>query len=588
MPTSIVDAGSFLTVDIGTVNTRAAFFDVVDGHYRFIAAGQVATTAAAPARDVGTGVRQAIRELQTVTGRIFLDGEENLLIPSMGEKGVDAFSVTLSAGPAITTAVAGLLGDVSLESVQRLARSFPVNLVETIGLNDRQKPEAHIDNLLRLSPELVIIAGGTDGGAISSVEQLVETVGLACYLMPVEKRPAVLYAGNKQLNESVLKTLEPLVSTLRISPNLRPGIDNENLQPAQWVLNELFARLRVSQMNGLDLLDMWAKNTLMPTAQAEGRLIRFLSRAYDPGKGILGVDLGASSTTVNAAFGGELSSGVYLQLGMGESLARLLDYTTIENLQRWLTFDIQKDELQAFLLQKAHHPASLPASPEDLALEQAAARECLRLAMDASGKDFPRGARRAAHGTRPFFEPIIATGSVITRAPSLGQSLLLLLDGIQPVGITTLVLDQFSLLPALGAAASQNPFLPVQVLESGAFLGLATVISVHANARQGTPVLDVRLVLKNGNESRLQVKRGTIEVLPLPAGQSGRLFLHPHHHADAGFGPGRAPAGGIPVSGTALGIVVDGRGRPVHLPQDRSQRMEVIKRWQQAVGGLVS
>ena len=70
-------------------------------------------------------------------------------------------------------------------------------------------------------------------------------------------------------------------------------------------------------MKGVDELNAWAGNTLLPTATAEGRIIRFLSQVYDSSKGILGVDLGASAATVAAAFGGELTMGVYPRLGLG-------------------------------------------------------------------------------------------------------------------------------------------------------------------------------------------------------------------------------------------------------------------------------
>ena len=116
------------------------------------------------------------------------------------------------------------------------------------------------------------------------------------------------------------------------------------------------------------------------------------------------------------------------------------------------------------------------------------------MALNSAGRDFPGKVRRAALGLTPYFEPILAAGSVITRAPTLGQGLLILLDAIQPVGITTVILDQNNLLPALGAAASHNSILPIQVLESGAFLGLATVVAPYVNARSGTPVLHARLV----------------------------------------------------------------------------------------------
>ena len=126
---------------------------------------------------------------------------------------MDTFAATLSAGPVIKTAVVGLLGDVSLESTQRLARSTYTNVVETIGLNDMRKPEEQIDSLVRLQPDLILIAGGTDGGAARSVQRLIETVGLACYLLPNDKRPALLFAGNQQLADEIKNSLAPLTSS---------------------------------------------------------------------------------------------------------------------------------------------------------------------------------------------------------------------------------------------------------------------------------------------------------------------------------------------------------------------------------------
>jgi hypothetical protein len=580
-----VDAYSLLAVDVGTVTTRAAFFDMVDNHYRFIASGHAPTTAAAPIRDIGEGVHQAIANLQIVTGHKFLSDDHTLIMPTSEGFGVDTFAATLSAGPPIKTVVVGLLDEVSLESTQRLARTIYSRVVETIGLNDPRKPVEQIDSILKLRPDLILVAGGTDGGAARSVKNLIDTIGLACHLMPGDKRPALLYAGNQDLADEVKESLLSLTSSFSISPNLRPGIETENLQPAQSALAELYTHVRQSQMKGVDELNAWAANGLMPTASAEGRIIRFLSQVYDSSKGILGVDLGASATTIAAAFGGDLTLGVYPQLGLGEGLTSLLRYTSLEDILKWIPFEIPSDAVLNFLHQKSIYPTSLPATPEDLSIEQAVARQSLYVALASVGKDFPRKARRAALGLTPYFEPILAAGSVITRAPTLGQGLLILLDAIQPVGITTVILDQNNLLPALGAAASRNPILPIQVLESGAFLGLATVVAPHVNARLGTPILQARLLYQNGSESRMEIKQGNLVVMPLPAGQSGRLYLQPLHHADLGFGPDRTRADGIPVTGTALGLVIDARGRPLRFPADEARRCELIKKWLWTLGG---
>ena len=585
MPGSLVDADSLLAVDVGTVTTRAALFDVVEGYYRFIASGHAPSTAAAPFKDLSEGVRQAIENLQLITGRKFLTTEHQLIMPSSDGAGVDTFGATFSAGPAITTVVVGLLDDVSVDSAQRLARATYARVVDTIGLNDKRKPEQQIDSILRLRPNLILVAGGTDHGATRSVQHLIETIGLACYILPDDRHPALLFAGNQNLAQEIKKSMEKLTSALQISPNIRPDLDTEDLMPAQHALAGLYTQVRRTQMGGVDELNAWAGNTLIPTAYAEGRIIRFLSQVYDSSKGILGVDLGASAVTIAAAFGGDLTLGVYPQLGLGEGLANLLRYTNLNEILRWIPFEISGETVRDYIYQKSIYPASLPATPEDLAIEQALARQSLYVGLASLARDFPRQVRRAAPGLTPYFEPIMACGSAITRAPTLGQSLLILLDGLQPVGITTLILDQNNLLPALGAAASRNSILPIQILESGAFLGLATVVAPYSTARPGTPILSGRLVDQSGNETRVDIKQGALEALPLPVGKSGRLFLQPSHNTNIGLGLGQTIAAGIPVTGTALGLVIDARGRPLHLPSDVARRGEIYKKWFWTLGG---
>jgi hypothetical protein len=583
MPASLIDAESLLAVDVGTVTTQATLFDVVEGIYRFVAAGQAPTTAAAPFRDLREGVRQAIESLQTITGRTFLGPDHQIIIPVQDGAGVGSFAATISAGPAVKTALVGLLDDVSMESLQRLARSTYTRIIEIIGLNDPRKPEEQLDSLLRLGPDLVLMAGGTDGGATRSVEKLLEVIGLACYLLPADKRPAVLYAGNQNMAGEVKSSLQTLASALTVSPNIRPALESEDLQPAQRALAELLTRIRASQMSGVEELNTWAGGTLLPTASAQGRIVRFLSEVYGAKKGILGVDVGASNVTVAAGFGGSLTLGVYPHLGMGESLSGLLRFTSLEDIQRWLPFDIPADTVRDYLYQKSLYPTTLPAVVEDLAIEQALARQTLHLAMKNAAREFPSAAARPTPGLLPYFEPILAGGSAVAHAPTLGQGLLILLDAIQPVGITTVILDQNNLMPALGAAASRSSILPIQVLESGAFLGLATVVAPVSSVKYGTPVLRVWLTHQNGTQTQLDVKQGALEIMPLTSGQSGRLHLEPLHHADVGFGPGRP--GDLTVSGTVLGVVIDARGRPLRMPAEPARRCELLKKWLWTVGG---
>jgi hypothetical protein len=584
MTTSLIDAESLLVIDAGTVHTRAMLFDVVDGRYRFLASGTANSTAGAPFHDVGEGMRRAIDELQEVTGRRLIDQNEQLIIPPSGDgSGVDTFAVTLSAGAPIKIVAVGLLEDVSLESAKRLARTTYTGVLETISLNDRRKPEERIDTILRLRPDLIVVAGGTEGGASQSVLQLIESVGLACYLMPEDQRPEIVFAGNTDLHDEVGKTLESLAS-VHFAPNVRPTLEHEQLDGPQVELSRIFSSIRARQITGVRELAEWAGGNLLPNAASFGRVIRFLSKAYTSSKGVMGVDVGAAATTIAAAFDGELVLGVYPEFGLGEGMLNLLDHLPLADIKRWLPVGISDAYVREYLANKSLFPATIPVTAEDVALEEALAREVMRHALQKTAGGFQSHIGYAGSGLLPLMEPIIATGSVLTQPPSLAHSMLMLLDGLQPTGVTTLVLDQNHIAPALGVAAASNPLLSVQVLDSNTFLYLGTVISPVGNSRPGTPILRVRMVYESGHETNLDIKQGALEVLSLPLGQTAQLHLQPLHRYDVGMGgPGRS--GRLGVHGGALGVVIDARGRPLQTPQDPDRRQELFKKWLWTLGG---
>jgi hypothetical protein len=584
MPSSLVDGNSLLAVDIGAANTRAVFFDVVEGEYRFVASGTAPSTAEAPFKDVSEGARHAIMNLQAILGKSLIDGTNNLITPSQPNgSGVDALVVTISAGPTIRAVVVGLLKDVSLESARRLTESTYTRIVETIGMNDHRKPEQQIDSIVRVRPDLIVIAGGTDGGASRSIKKLLEPIGLASFLMPEEKRPAVLFAGNEKISEDVKNLVGSLAPLLHFSPNVRPSLETEDLEPAQSELAQMVVAIRKNQIRGIDLLDQWSGGHILPTAYATGRMVRFLAKVYGSKKGILVVDIGASASIISAGFKSKATLNVYPQFGLGENMSGLLNYTTLEEILRWSPFDISSGVLRDYMYQKSLYPSTIAATKEDLAMAHAVARQALYLAMQSARRDFPRNIASIKPNLTPLFEPILAGGGALSNASRPGHSLLLLLDSLQPVGVTTVILDQNNLLPLLGAAASRNNILPVQVLESGAFLSVGTVVSPVVSANYGTPILRGKLAYENGVEARVELKYGNLETLPLQSGEAGKLTLQCLRGANIGFGPGRG--GTIPVSGGALGVVFDGRGRPLDLPADAVRRRELIKKWNWTIGG---
>jgi len=575
--TSLVHAESFLVIDVGSISTRAFLFDVVDQQYRFIAVGVSPTTINSPFFNISEGVRRALDQLQEFTGRRFIGKDEQLIIPVAGDgSGVDRFAASISVGKPLNIVAVGLLEDVSLESACHLASTINSKLTQVISLNDRRKQDTRINMLLRVRPDLIIAAGGTNGGASLTVKKLLETVGLACYLMPENQRPEILFAGNQVLEEE-LKSIIGSIAPIHFAPNIRPTLEREQLDPSYVHLANIYSIIRTRQIPGAEELYRWSEGNLMPTSVAFGRIVRFLSKVNKVDKRALGIDIGSSATTLATAYKGELSLKVFPGFGIGSGLGELLDYIPLSQILKFLPEEISENKLKEFLANNSIYPSSLPATQEEMTIAHGLVRQIMQEVIKSTNIEN----RKAASMTSEYFtgfEPILATGSILTQAPSLAHSALLLLDGLQPVGITTLILDQNQITPALGAASLINPILVVQILNSNSLLHLGTVIAPVGFARTGSPVLRVRITYQSGQESKIEVKQGSLERIVLPYGQPARLHLQPLLRYDIGMGaPGRG--GDLRVTGGALGVIIDARGRPIRLPEKRNAYQDLQRKW---------
>jgi hypothetical protein len=212
---------------------------------------------------------------------------------------------------------------------------------------------------------------------------------------------------------------------------------------------------------------------------------------------------------------------------------------------------------------------------EALAVEQAAYRQLLRYIMR------EMAARNALQENG--YETILCSGAAITQGTNPNQLLLMLLDGLQPKGVSTLILDSHSILSTMGAIARSIPVLPVQVLESSAFTNLATVVSVDSSLRAGSQVLLARMTYKDGKVRETAVKQGSLAVLPLRTGEDAVLDLELSRLAHVENS--ELAETHFKVNGGLCGLVIDARGRPIKLPNNPNIRGELFSRWNSMLNG---
>jgi uncharacterized protein (TIGR01319 family) len=572
---------SILVIDCGSTTTRAILLDRVNGEYRFVARGEAPSTVEPPWNDVMASVRQALDGLSEIITWQFLDDRGQLLTPERQGGGVDALVATTSASEPLRLVLAGIMRDISLGSA-RHALSTTYTVVEgTISMDRREEGPLNddIEGQVRLiqdeTPDAVVLVGGVDGGASRPVLQTAQAIALACAALPENERPTILYAGNAELREDIAKIVGN-DAKLQSTDNVRPSVEVENPGPLQAEIEELHRLRKMDRLPGMSTLASWSPVQVLPTASAFARTIQYLAQL--DGINVLGVDLGGATATIASVVDDQFDLTIRSDLGLSYNIAQILEQVPIESVLRWLPFEMDPVEVENILHNNALRHRTLPQTRQDLLLEQAVAREILRLTVAELQARWPQSTSHIYADLPPKFHLVVGSGGVLANAPNYGQAALILLDALQPVGVSGLTVDRVGLVGPLGSVAMINPLAATQVLKQDALLNLGTVVAPVGTAREGEIALTFKIVYEDERTLQVEVPYGSLEVIPLPAGQTADLELRPTRRFDVGLGT-KGQAGTTKVEGGLIGIIIDARGRPLPIAEDPEEQREKMQRW---------
>jgi hypothetical protein len=269
---------------------------------------------------------------------------------------------------------------------------------------------------------------------------------------------------------------------------------------------------------------------------------------------------------------------------MSYSISNVLAEAGLENILRWVPFDIDEGELRDRIKNKMIRPTTVPCLLEDLKIEQAIAREALRLAF-AQHKQLAVGLKGVQRGrtiSESFDEStsgetvinmkdldlLIGSGGVLSHAPRRSQAMMMLIDAFGPEGVTRIAVDSIFMMPHLGVLAQVHEQAATEVFQRDCLIHLGTCVAC-ANRPKGGKCFDYRMTV-GGAERRGTVETGQVVVEPLGPDETAEVVVEPARNADVGAGAGRTLE--ARVHGGIVGLVFDGRGRPLEAPkQDRSR-----------------
>lgn len=336
----------------------------------------------------------------------------------------------------------------------------------------------------------------------------------------------------------------------------------------------------------------WTDVPIMPTPRGEGTMFQKCASMYRIN--LVGVGLGGATTNVYSIFDDKFVRTVSANLGMSYSISNVLKESGMENILRWIPFDIDTRTLGNRLTDKMIRPTTIPQTLEELIIEHAVAREALRLGF-MHHKYLARGLRgiqpvarlddifdRQVAGATTYIDMlrvdmIGGTGGLLSHAPRRIQSALLLIDGFQPEGITMLVQDSVFMMPHLGVLSTVYPQAAMDIFDKDCLIRLGTCIAPRGVPNNTTEeILSVELTMPE-NTLTLSLHLGDIMRIQLPIGKRAQAVITPNRACDIGAGLGKTMTASI--EGGEAGIIIDGRGRPLVLPQDRTSMKALLLKW---------
>ena len=593
---------SILATDCGSTTTKAILIEYVDGEYRLTYRGEAPTTVEAPFEDVTRGVLNATMEVEELSGRKILD-DDSIITPQNGDSGVDIYISTSSAGGGLQMMVAGVVKSMSGESAERAALGAGSIVMDVLASNDGRKPHEKITRIRQLRPDMILLSGGVDGGTTKHVVELAEILAAANpqprlgqdYKLPV------IYAGNNKATSDIEKTLSDLTD-LDVTENIRPVLEKENLKPSRDKIHDLFMEHVMQQAPGYKKLMSWTDAPIMPTPGAVGALIEMVAKKENIS--VVGVDIGGATTDIFSVFQEQFNRTVSANLGMSYSICNVLAEASLSNVLRWVPFNIDEKELTNRIGNKMIRPTTVPQSLEELVIEQAIAREALRLSF-VQHKAFAvnlKGVQKERTISDAFeqsdsgqslvdmmeLDLIVGSGGVLSHAPRREQSAKMLIDSFLPEGITSLAVDSIFMMPQLGVMANidkksiaeEARVAALEVFEKDCLIRLGTCVAPVGNMSKNEVPLKINLEFKNGEKKSIDLQSD--ELIRIEAGyEEVKAELIPAKGINVGAGKGEKID--TMIYGGQVGLIFDGRGRPLDVGSDPSVRISNLKKWASAL-----
>ena len=291
-----------------------------------------------------------------------------------------------SAAGGLRMVAIGLVQDLTAKAARQAALGAGARVLRTYSfqLTDEDREE-----IIELEPDIILLAGGTDGGNTANI---LHNAGVLAGL----PRPLpVVIAGNRSVSAEAAGMFPKRFSTY-IAPNVMPQIGKLVVEPAREVIRRVFME-KIVFAKGLNKAARFIEGIFMPTPAAvlkAGQLLSEGTRTV-PGWGdLMIVDVGGATTDIHSfGSGAPTTAGVVLRglpephakrtvegdLGVRVSVLSLLEAVGAEVLAEdsgWAEEDIAN-----YAQKLSKRPELLPQTEREAKLDASLARQAARLGV---------------------------------------------------------------------------------------------------------------------------------------------------------------------------------------------------------------
>lgn len=434
-----------LVAEIGSTTTLVSAFDRLGKEPRFLGQGQAATTV--PDGDVTRGLAAAVEDLKRVLHADTLTYGRML--------------ASSSAAGGLKMCVHGLIMDMTV----RAAEAAALGAGAVVRLTTAGKlTGADIESARKIGPNLILLAGGTDGGERETAEHNARRIAEANLGAPV------IYAGNAQCVPEVERVFANANAPLYVTENVYPRLDELNIEPARKIIHRVFTE-HITKAPGMERIRELVSGAILPTPGAVMEAARLLYGALGD---LVVLDIGGATTDVHSVSGGSEEIAALLtspepfakrtvegDLGLYINAAHLVDRAGAETLSRELGIDVPA-------VMARYRP--IPDTPEQFRLTERLCREAGETALVRHAGRLrylytPSGRRTVAEGKDlTLVRTVIGTGGALTRLPHRELLLRRIADcnrhGLMlfpKPGQARLLFDEHYILSSAGVLAAEVP-----------------------------------------------------------------------------------------------------------------------------------